>query len=97
MRSMALLLTAGRSRDPVGQTSVKQSAFVGCWQERQCPTSEVRETRTSEANLGSKGYRQNHDSNAVFDLKFLNELAANAAGNFKFAALARNQRSMPPT
>jgi hypothetical protein len=29
-------------------------------------------------------------------LKFLSELAANAAGNFKFAALARNQWSMPP-
>jgi hypothetical protein len=31
-----------------------------------------------------------------FDLRFLNELAANAAGSFKLAALARNQRSMPP-
>jgi hypothetical protein len=50
MRSMALLLTAGRYRDPAGPASLKKSAF------RWLPASaaKVRDTTTtSETNLGS--------------------------------------------
>jgi hypothetical protein len=45
--------------------------------------------------LEAKGLQQVCDPNAVFDLKFLNELAVNPAGNFKLA-LAHNEPSLQP-
>src|SRR5262245_41170864 len=61
---------------------------------RYCPSAPlpkfVMHRRTSVRTSEAKGHEQVYDCSAAFDLKFLDELAAAAAGTFKSVALRRH-------
>jgi hypothetical protein len=88
---MALLLAAGRYRDPAGQTSLKKSAF------RWLPASAASAkfvTTTSETDLGSGAPAKFMIPVPFFDFEVPERAyRKNAAGNFTSAALA--QQSVP--